>query len=255
MEMLAVAAVVLVAGLAAVMFWRTCLVAYVQVMEWEHGLLFSNGRFLRVVGAGRYQLIVPFLHEELVKVDTRLVSVAVPGQEILTKDKLPVRMTVIAQYRVADAQAAVLKVQNYVGVLYEEIQLALRGLVGAQTLEELLERKEALGLGLAQQLKPKAAEFGVDLRLCGLKDIVLPGEIKAILTKVAEAEKAAQASLITAREELAATRCQANTAKLIAENPGILKLKELQVMAELAKRAGQNTIVFGAAMEPVIKVK
>lgn len=255
MEMLAVAVVALVAVFVVVMFWRTCLITDIQVMEWEQGLLFSNGRFVRLVGAGRYRLIGPFLHEEIAKVDTRLVSVAVPGQEILTKDKLPVRMTVIAQYRVADAQAALLKVQNYVGVLYEEIQLALRGLVGAETLEGLLERKDAVALGLAQQLKPKAAEFGVDLSLCGLKDIVLPGEIKAIFTKVAEAEKAAQASLITAREELAATRCQANTAKLIAENPAILKLKELQVMAELAKKAGQSTVVFGAAVEPVMKLK
>ena len=217
----------------------------VQVQEYERGLLFSQGRFVKTVGAGRYRLVRPFLSQEIVKVDTRLVSVAVPGQEILTKDKLPVRLTLIAQYKIADPVAAVLTVKDAVVVLYEELQLALRVLVAGETLESLLDRKEALAGELLAVVKPKAAELGVELKLVGLKDVVLPGEIRALFTKVAEAEKTAQAALVTAREELAATRCQANTAKLIADNPVILKLKELQTLLELAKKAGQNTIVFG----------
>ncbi|MBI5202516.1 MAG: slipin family protein, partial [Elusimicrobia bacterium] len=175
----------------------------VQVQEYERGLLFSQGRFVKVLEAGRYGLVGPFLNEQIVKVDVRLVSVSVPGQEILTKDKLPVRWTVIAQYRVADPVAAVLKVKDAVGALYEELQLAARGLVAAETLETLLDRKEKLAEELKAAVAPKAARFGIELALVGLKDVTLPAEIRALFAKVAEAEKAAQAALVTAREELA----------------------------------------------------
>lgn len=247
---------VLVAVLAAVAWSaRGLVLERAQVMEWEQGLLFTNGRFERVLGAGRYWLVKPFKGETLVTVDTRLTSVAVPAQEVLTKDKLPVRLTVIAQYRVADAKAAQFKAQSFGVLLYEELQLALRGLVGAYTLDGLFESKQALSERLAELAKPKLAELGVELRACGVKDVVLPGELKGIYTKAVEAEKLAQAALITAREELAAARCQANTAKLIAENPAILRLKELQVLAELAKKPGNSTIVLGAGGEPALKLK
>lgn len=216
-----------------------------QVMEYEAGLLYENGRFVETLGPGRYWLWGPFLNQTLLKVDTRLVSVAIPAQEILTQDKLPLRLTLIVQYKVVDSAKAVNKVQNYLSFLYEELQLAMRVLVGQQTLEGLFAAKEPLGASLAERVRPRAAEFGLELVSCGLKDVILPGELKAILTKAAEAERAAQASLITAREELAATRCQLNTAKLISENPAILRLKELQVLSELAKKPGNNTIVFG----------
>lgn len=248
--------VVLVAVLAAAAWLNRGLVLErAQVMEWEQGLLFANGRFVKVVGPGRYWLLKPFKGEALVTVDTRLTSLAVPAQEVLTQDKLPVRLTVIAQYRVADAKAAQLKAQSFVTLLYEELQLALRGLVGAYTLDGLLESKQALSERLAELAKPKLAELGVELRACGVKDVVLPGELKGIYTKAAEAEKQAQAALITAREELAAARCQANTAKLIAENPAILRLKELQALAELAKKPGNTTIVLGAGGELALKLK
>lgn len=216
-----------------------------QVMEYETGLLYENGRFVKRLGPGAYWLWGLFWCQSLVRVDTRLASVAIPAQEILTQDKLPLRLTVIAQYKIVDAIKAVHAVRDYPAFLYEEIQLGMRALVGQQTLEGLFAGKEPLGAALADRVRPRAAEFGIEVVACGLKDIVLPGEIKAILIKAAEAERAAQASLITAREELAATRCQLNTAKLISENPAILRLKELQVLAELAKKPGNNTIVFG----------
>ena len=121
----------------------------------------------------------------------------------------------------------------------------MRYIVSQQTLDNLFAGKEPLGEALAERVRPRLVEFGIEIVTCGLKDIILPGEIKALLTKAVEAERAAQASLITAREELAATRCQLNTAKLIDENPAILKLKELQVLSELAKKPGNNTIVIG----------
>ena len=216
-----------------------------QIMEYEKGLLYEDGRYVSTLGPGRYRLWKIFRTQTMVKVDARLMSVAIPAQEILTQDKLPLRLTLIAQFRVADPAKAIHSVQNYLAVLYEELQLAMRSMVGQKTMDDLFAEKEPIGKTLTEQVRPRAAEFGVELVSCGLKDIVLPGEIKSLLTKVAEAERAAQAALVTAREELAATRCQVNTAKLINENPAILRLKELQALTEIAKKPGNHTIVFG----------
>lgn len=243
----AVAVIVCLIAAAVVIHWGF-------VMEYEVGLLYENGRFIKTVGPGKHLLIRPFLRQELLKVDTRLISATVPAQEILTKDKLPLRLTVIVQYRVADAARAVHKAKNYAGLLYEEIQLAMREIVGGEDVDTLLEKKGLLSEVLLQKVKPKAAEYGIELAGCGLKDVVLPGEIKGILIKTAEAARESEAKLINAREELAATRCQLNTAKLISENPAILRLKELQTLVEVAKNPG-NTIVLGTSMEFSAKTK
>ncbi|MBI4348126.1 MAG: slipin family protein [Elusimicrobia bacterium] len=255
MELMVTVIVLGVVAFVAIMYVRTVVVKPEQVMEWEQGLLFANGRYVRTLGPGRYWLVKAVMGEELVAVDTRLTSLAVPAQEVLTKDKLAVRVTLIAQYRVADAKAAHLKAQSFGVLIYEELQLALRGLVGAYTLDGLFETKEALSTRLTELAAPRLAELGVELRACGVKDVVLPGDLKGIYTKAAEAEKLAQAALVTAREELAAARCQANTAKLIAENPVILRLKELQTLAELAKKPGNSTVVLAAGGEPSLKLK
>jgi regulator of protease activity HflC (stomatin/prohibitin superfamily) len=217
-----------------------------QVMEYQKAVLYEDGRYVKTLGPGRYWLNRVYPRQETTLVDVRLASLAVAGQEVLTADKLAVRLTLVAQYRVADPAKAMTLVQNFVNYLYEELQLAMRDIVGAQTLDGLLARKGALSDELAQKVRPRVAAMGLELVSCGVKDVVLPGEIKTLLIKTAEAERTAQAALITAREELAATRCQANTAKLIADNPSILRLKELQVMTEFAKKSG-NTFVFGSA--------
>jgi len=217
-----------------------------KVMESQKAVVYADGRYEKTLGPGVYWLSRVFPRREAALVDVRLASLSVAGQEIMTSDKLPLRLTLIAQYRVVDPAKALTQVQNYVMFLYETLQLAMRDIVGAQTLDELLAKKNALSEELAQKVRPRAGEAGLELASCGVKDVVLPGEIKTLLIKTAEAERTAQAALITAREELAATRCQLNTAKLIAENPSILRLKELQVMAELAKKSG-NTFVIGSA--------
>lgn len=239
--------------LAAIVFFNM-VAGWDNVLEYEVGLFYQNGRFIKVAGPGSHLLIHLFLRQSMVKVDTRLISATVPAQEILTKDQLPLRLTVIAQYRVVDATSAVHKAKDFTNLLYEEIQLAMRELVAGTNLDELLEKKALLSQELAGKVRPKMAEFGIEVATCGLKDIVLPGDIKSLLIKTAEAARESQAKLICAREELAATRCQMNTAKLIVENPAILRLKELQTLAEVAKKPG-NTILLASPMEISAKTK
>ncbi len=221
-----------------------------QVMEYQKAVVFADGRYEKTLGPGRYFLRPVFPREEAYLFDCRLMLLAVTGQEILTRDKLPVRLNLTAQYRLADPAKAITTVQVYTTFLYEELQLAARAVAAEYTLDELLAKKTALTDELANKVRPRAETVGLELAACGVKDVVLPGDIKALMMKTAAAEQEAKAVLIAVREELAATRVRANTAKLFADNPAMLRLKELEIMAEFAKKSG-NTFVFGHA--PMLK--
>jgi regulator of protease activity HflC (stomatin/prohibitin superfamily) len=225
------------------------LFARLAVMEYQRAVVFADGRLEKTLGPGEYFLSKYFPRRQAYLFDCRLTALAVTGQEILTKDKMPVRMNLTALYRLADPAKAVTKVQVYTTYLYERLQLAAREIVADLTLDELLAKKTALTDELTEKVRPLAAEAGLELASCGVKDVILPGEIKALMIKSVEAEQAAKAALITAREDLAATRVRANTAKLYAD-PAMLRLKELEIMAELAKKSG-NTFIFGHA--PMLK--
>ncbi len=186
-------------------------------------------------GAGRV-LVLP--------VDRREQSAEVAGQEILTSDKVTLRVNLSVTYQVFDAVKAVTVVSDHAQSLYREAQLALRAAVGTRTLDALLADKESVGGEVRQSLSARAREFGVEVRSVGLKDIILPGDMKVILNQVIEAQKRAEAELIRRREETAAARSQANTARLLAENPVLARLRELELLQQTLAGA-KATFVFG----------
>ena len=133
---------------------------------------------------------------------------------------------------------------DYAQSLYREAQLVLRAAVGAKSIDALLADKESIGSEVLGALVNRAAEFGVTVRSVGLRDIILPGDMKLILNQVITAQKQAEANLIKRREETAASRSQANTAKLLAENPVLARFKELEVLQEMLA-GSKATFVFG----------
>lgn len=240
-----VLAVVLAAILAAV---ARSLVTPLTVFEHQGALLYRSGRYQRLLGPGRHRLWRPWLHETATLVDLRQRSLVVGGQEIPTKDQVGVKVSTIVQLQVTDPCAALHKVESHEEAVHQEVQLALRARVAALTLDELLAAKADLGTELTQAVQARCAEFGLAIKRVDLRDVVLPAAVKAAASRVVEAEKAARAALVTAREELAAARAQANTAKLLQENPLVLRLKELQTLAELAKAPG-HAIVFAPSSD------
>lgn len=221
------------------------LVGFIQVEEFERGLLYRDGRFERVLGPGRYRTWnVPFLHVRITKVDLRRRAVAIHGQEVMTQDKVSLRMNVVGQFQVVDPVKAVHAVADLQDQLYTDLQLALRDLIGGVTLDALLADKGAVARALLETVRAKAVVYGVDLLDAGLKDLILPGEMKTIFNQVLTAQKAAEASLIQRREEVAATRSLANTAAMLEKNPTLLRLKELEVLERIMQGRG-NTVVFG----------
>ena len=222
------------------------------VEAFEKGLRFRDGRFVGVLEPGRYRVARIFVKEEIRKVDLRLRTMILQGQEILTLDKVTIRVTMLAKMRVTDPVAALLKVDDYVAQLYGDVQLALRDAVGAVELEAAIGQKGRLGEQVVLAVKEKALAYGVELVDAGVRDVILPGEMKAILNQVMEAKKKAEASLIMRREEVAATRSLANTAEMMAKNPALMKLKELEALEKVAAHGASIVVapeMFGLGRE------
>lgn len=217
------------------------------VRQHERGLLFVQGKLVRVLDPGRHAF---WTHPEAVVsvtlVDMRADQDAIVGQELMTKDKVTLRLTLTVEHAVHDPILAATAVTNVRNAVYLLVQLAARDFVASSTLDELLEGRDAMTRFLMAEVAPKALAFGVRVERVGVKDVVLPGEMKSLLNRVIEAEKEAAANVILRREEVAATRQLANTARVMAESPILLRLRELDALKDIAERIGELRIVVGA---------
>jgi regulator of protease activity HflC (stomatin/prohibitin superfamily) len=217
-----------------------------QVKQFERGLKYTHGKFDGMLEPGRYAYWNhPGARIQVQVLDTRLQQLKIEGQELMTRDKVTLRLTLTAEYAPADAATTVHAVADVKDALYLAVQLAAREFVAGVTLDELLEARDTLTRYLEAQVMPRAEAFGVRVQRVGVKDVILPGEMKTLLNKVIEAEKAAAANVILRREDAAATRNMANTAKVIAENPVLMRLKELETMKEIAEKIDEIKLVMG----------
>jgi regulator of protease activity HflC (stomatin/prohibitin superfamily) len=225
-------------------------VGSVEIPDTSVGLLIVDGELREVLKPG---LTAYWKYHRSVKVemvDLRLQAMEVSGQEILTRDKVSLRVNLTAMWQVMDAVKARATVSNFVDYVYKELQFSLREAVGSRTLDELLTDKNALDREVgASAVKLEAS--GLAVRSVGVKDVILPGEMKTILNQVVEAEKLAQANLIRRREETAATRSLLNTARLMEENPTLLRLKELETLEKVTEKVDKITVYNG--LEGVLK--
>lgn len=216
----------------------------VQVPAWHVGVLKIDGETQALLPPGltAYWKINHLVEAEVV--DTRLQVLEVSGQEILTKDKVNLRINLAANWRYSDVLLAFSQLTKPIDHLYRELQFALREAVGTRTLDELLEDKQVIDDVVSEQVKSRMLPFGMEIASLGVKDIVLPGDMKNILAQLVEAEKSAQTNVIRRREETAATRSLLNTAKVMENNPVALRLKELETLERVAERI-DNISVFG----------
>ena len=216
----------------------------VQVPAWHVGVLKIDGETQALLPPGltAYWKINHLVEAEVV--DTRLQVLEVSGQEILTKDKVNLRINLAANWRYSDVLLAFSQLTKPIDHLYRELQFALREAVGTRTLDELLEDKQVIDDVVSEQVKSRMLPFGMEIASLGVKDIVLPGDMKNILAQLVEAEKSAQANVIRRREETAATRSLLSTAKVMENNPVALRLKELETLERVAERI-DNISVFG----------
>ena len=209
------------------------------------GLLIVDGKLVRELGAGAYAFWNLQRNVSAETVDLRVQAMEVSGQELLTRDKVSLRVNLAASLRVVDAVAARTRLAKYSDHVYRELQYGLRRAVAAKTLDELLGDKASLDADIFAYVREHVTGFGIEVLGVGVKDVILPGEMKDILNGVVQAEKLAQANVIRRREEANATRSLLNTAKLIEENPQLMRLKELEALEKVTEKIDRLTVFGG----------
>lgn len=223
----------------------------VEVPANQRGLLYVDNVLREELAPGRYAFWRGVARLEVRVIDLRETALEVNGQEILTADKVSLRINLSASYQVSDSRLAAERTSNLASALYRELQLALRSAVGLRKLDDLLADKDSIARDVRASVAKRAEDLGVRWGALGVRDIILPGDMKALLNSVIEAEKRAKANLIARREETAATRSLLNTAKLIESSPTLLRLKELEAAERIA--ASIDTIrITGAGLDGLI---
>lgn len=218
------------------------LVRKFQVGSHEKGILFIDEKINSLVEAGTYYFWNNTIPIEIKKVDIRQQQLEISGQELLTKDKAALRINFFVTYQVVDAIKALVNNKDYDKQLYVTMQLALRAFVGDFTLDELLSKKDTIADVILEDTKAKIEALGLTVTTVGIRDVILPGDMKEIMNQVLVAEKKAQANSIMRREETASTRSLLNTAKLMEENEMLWKLKEMEYVEKIADKIGEITI-------------
>jgi len=218
---------------------------YQIVPEHHVGLFTVDGRVTRSLTPGAHAFW-RFRHRLAVEtVDTRIQALEVSGQEILSRDKVSLRINLSATYRYLDVLRVRANLPRPEEFLYRELQFGLRAAVGTRSLDQLLESKNEIDRAVFEHMQARTRDLGVLVETVGVKDIILPGEMKTLLTQVVEAEKVAQANNIRRREETAATRSLLNTARVMEENPTALRLKELETLERLTEKVNGITVYGG----------
>ena len=211
----------------------------ITVFEFEKGLKYHKGKFKKVLGPGQYWYFK--YHSKVDKVDVRPRFATISGQEVLSADSVTLKVSLAANYEIADPNVAINKVESCHNALYLELQLALRQIIGAAPIDDLLEKRTEFSNTLLKLTEQKAADLGLKLHSVSIKDIMFPGQLKQMFAQVVNARKQGLAALERARGETAALRNLANAAGMVKDNPALMQLRLLQSVAD----SSGNTLILG----------
>ncbi|MBU1218543.1 slipin family protein [Myxococcota bacterium] len=225
---------------------RRNLISAFTVESWAVGLLMIDGQIVTILEPGVYYYWKYLKKVNVINVDLRQQTLDISGQEILSKDRVAVRINFVAIYRIIDVMKSMVRVNDFKAQLYTVFQLVLREYIGSLNFDDILAKKEEIGTFVNERMKSHAEELGCEIVFSGIKDIILPGEIRDIMNQVLVAEKRAQANVIMRREETASTRSLMNTAKLLEENKILYHLKELEYIEKISERLTQVSINGGS---------
>lgn len=217
-----------------------------QVNQYERGVLFTIGKFTRIVEPG-WRVVIP-VFQSLSKVDMRVKAVDVPEQKAITKDNIAVGVNAVIYYRVSDAAKAILEVENFIYAMSQLAQTTMRNAVGEVELDELLSQRDKISERISRVVDESSDPWGIKVSTVELKDIALPGDMERTIAKQAEAEREKRAVIIRAEGEVIAAENMAKAAKTLAEAPGALHLRTLQSINDISSDQS-NTVVFAVPLE------
>jgi hypothetical protein len=224
---------------------RSTMTALALVEQHEAGLLIVDGELREKLPPGRHAFWAVGRTVRVAKIDLRPQLLEVTAQEILTKDRVGIRVTLAAFYRIVDPVLAATASADVSAPLYRLIQFAIREAVALRTLDDILAARDTIDQEVRAFVTERAKVLGAEVGEIGVKDVILPGEVRDLLNKVVEAERVAKANLIRRQEETAATRSLLNTAKLMENNPLLLRLKELEALEKLVEKVGRIDLHTG----------
>ncbi len=231
-------------------------VRIVEVDKGQVGLLTVDGQMVGELtpGVTGYWMVGQKVAVKIVDLTRQPLDVT--GQELLTKDRVTLRINISAQYRVVDPVKAVTEVKDFADALYRALQYAFRKTLGAMTLDQILDKQVTVDAEAAMKVRSDMAAIGLEVSEIILKDVILPGEMRELLNQVVSAQKAAEANVIKRREETNATRSLLNTAKVMADNPVMLRLKELEALESIAGKVDRLTVNNGTSglMNDIVKL-
>jgi regulator of protease activity HflC (stomatin/prohibitin superfamily) len=225
---------------------RTAAVVAAVVESYEAALLIVDGELKERLGPGRHAFWAVGRTIRVPKIDLRPQPLEVTAQEILTKDRVAIRVTLTAFYKVIDPVVAATSTSDLPNTIYRLVQFAIREAVATRTLDDILAARDTIDREVRDYVEDRVKALGAEMGEIGVKDVILPGDIRELLNKVVEAERVAKANLIRRQEETAATRSLLNTAKLMENNPLLLRLKELEALEKLVEKVGRIDLHTGA---------
>lgn len=217
-----------------------------QVNEYERGILFTCGKYSRVLDPG-WHVIFP-IFQSFSKVDIRTKVIDVPEQEVITKDNVSVRINAVIYFSVFDAGKAILAVENFIYAVSQLAQTTMRNAVGAVSLDELLGAREKISNEICGIIDKATDPWGIKVENVELKDVSLPEEMKRVIAKVAEAEREKQAVITKAAGEVEASENLAKAANIMSSTPGALHLRTLSTINDISSDQS-NTIIFAIPLE------
>ncbi|MHC4117284.1 MAG: slipin family protein [Planctomycetota bacterium] len=229
----------------------------ITITEYEKGLKYRTGKFDSVLKPGQYWYMPLFV--AIRKLDVRPRFVSIMGQEVLSSDGVALKISLAANFEIAEPSVAVNRIQNFQEALYVELQLALREIIGSSKIEAILESRGEISKRLMEMTEDKVGHFGLKLLSVDVKDIMLPGKLKDIFAQVVNARQEGLAALERARGETAALRNLANAAKMIDTNPNLMQLRLVQTLGEssgntlLLEMPAQETSMSAAKKKAVSK--
>ena len=228
------------------------LISIKQIDEYQRGILFSFGKFSRILKPG-WHIVLPIINR-VVKVDIRTKTVDVPEQEAITRDNVSIRINAVLYYKIFDASKAVISVENYNYAVSQLAQTTMRNVVGSVTLDELLSERDKLSTQICQIVDEATDPWGIKVENVELKDIALPEELKRVISRVAEAEREKQAVITKSQGEVEASENLARAAEVMGSTPGALHLRTLATLNDLSSDQS-NTVIFALPVEVLEAMK
>lgn len=217
-----------------------------QINEYERGVKFSLGKFIKIMEPG-WNLVLP-IFQSFRKVDIRTRTVDVPEQEAITKDNISIKINAVLYYKIFDAAKSLIAVENFNFAVSQLAQTTMRNAVGSVSLDELLSEREKISAEICKIVDLATDPWGIKVENVELKDISLPEEMKRVMAKAAEAEREKVAVITKAKGEVEASKNLAQAARTMSSAPGALHLRTLSTINDVSSDQS-NTLVFCVPLE------